>query len=190
MFVLLLIVGDLNYWIDDPPSKPFSTEFMELVDLNNFLIHTMSPTHILGHTLDLVLTPNVSNIVENLDIVPLGINISDHFLVSFNLNIKRPPSYMKTISFRNYRRANQEEIIREVHLSLNSLDTIGLCADQATDAYNNFFRVVSDNHCPIVVKHILVKDDAPWYDSSVPDLRRKRRRLNVSGEDPGLLNHG
>ena len=171
----LLIVGDFNYWIDNPPSKPFSTEFLELVGLNNFLIHTMSPTHTLGQSLDLVLTPNVSNIVENLDIVPLGINISDNFLVNFNLNIKRPPSYMKTISFRNYRRANQEEIICEVHWSLNSFDTIGLSADQATDAYDNFFRAVSNNHRPIVVKHILVKDDAPWYDSSVADLTKRRQ---------------
>ena len=70
-----MIAGDFNYWIDDPPSKPFSPEFMEMVDLNNFLIHTMSLRHIFSHNLDLVLTSNVSNIVENLDIVPLGINI-------------------------------------------------------------------------------------------------------------------
>ena len=61
----LLIVGNFNYWTDDSPSKPLSTEFVELADLNDFLIHKTSPTHILGHTLDLVLTANVSNIVEN-----------------------------------------------------------------------------------------------------------------------------
>ena len=31
-----VICGDFNYWVDDPSSKPFSAEFIELLDLNNF----------------------------------------------------------------------------------------------------------------------------------------------------------
>ena len=32
-----VICGDFNYWVDDPSSKPFSAEFVEL-DLSNFEI--------------------------------------------------------------------------------------------------------------------------------------------------------
>ena len=31
-----VICGDFNYWVDDPSSKPFSAEFVELLDLSNF----------------------------------------------------------------------------------------------------------------------------------------------------------
>ena len=31
-----VICGDFNYWVDDPSSKPFSAEFVELLDLSTF----------------------------------------------------------------------------------------------------------------------------------------------------------
>ena len=54
----LLILGDFNYWIDHPHLKPYTTEFLELLDL--YLTNQVSdPTHVHGHTLDLLLTPGI-----------------------------------------------------------------------------------------------------------------------------------
>ena len=52
-----IICGDFNYWVDDPSSKPFSAEFVELLDLSNFENFVSFPTHLSGHTLDLILAP-------------------------------------------------------------------------------------------------------------------------------------
>ena len=50
-----VICGDFNYWVDDPSSKPFSAEFVELlIDLSNFENFVSFPTHLSGHTLDVV----------------------------------------------------------------------------------------------------------------------------------------
>ena len=47
----LIICGDFNYWVDNPASKPFSAEFVELLDLNNLYNHVSMPAHMSGHTL-------------------------------------------------------------------------------------------------------------------------------------------
>ena len=41
----ILVCGDFNYWIDNPLQKPFSSEFVELIDSNNFVNHVLHPTH-------------------------------------------------------------------------------------------------------------------------------------------------
>ena len=52
----LLLSGDFNNWVDVPLSKPYSSVFLELLDLNNLKNRVVSPTHISGHILDLVLS--------------------------------------------------------------------------------------------------------------------------------------
>ena len=42
----LLVCGDFNYWLDDPTAKPYSSEFLELIEQNNFRNLVDSPTHI------------------------------------------------------------------------------------------------------------------------------------------------
>ena len=45
-----VICGDFNYWVDDPSSKPFSAEFVELLDLSNFENFVSFPTYLSGLT--------------------------------------------------------------------------------------------------------------------------------------------
>ena len=82
-----MICGDFNYWLDNPSLKPYSTEFVNLLDLNNFSNNVLVPTHISGHILDLVLTPNGSDCVDCVEVLPIDRNISDHAIVTFDLNI-------------------------------------------------------------------------------------------------------
>ena len=42
----LLICGDFNYWVDDPAHKPYSSEFVELLNISNFENHVLRPTHV------------------------------------------------------------------------------------------------------------------------------------------------
>ena len=53
----LVICGDFNYWLDNPFLKPYTNEFMSLLDINNMSNYVQRPTHISGHILELVLTP-------------------------------------------------------------------------------------------------------------------------------------
>jgi len=173
----LLICGDFNYWVDDPPFKPYSSEFLELIDLNNLHNLVKSPTHISGHILDLIITSIDSDLVNHIEVVPVDSSISDHALLVFTINFLRPSTYTKTITMRNYRNIDEEAISHDIQHFLNAVDSTSLASDHLGIIYNDFFRSIHDHYCPVIEKVIRVRDNAPWYGSSVKSLRRLRRRL-------------
>ena len=52
-----LICGGFNYCVNGPHVKPYSADFLELVEQNNVTNHLTSSAYVFGHTLDLVLSP-------------------------------------------------------------------------------------------------------------------------------------
>ena len=172
----IVICGDFNYWIDDPLSKPYSSEFLELLDINNFYNYVASPTHIFGHTLDLVLSPVGVDCVVDVEVLPIDSLISDHALVTFGLRMARPKVIKKSITFRNYRNVDQDNISNEIELRLALTDSLGRSAEDLTLHYNRSFRSIEEQHFPLITKQILVKAESSWYNHTIASLRRQRRR--------------
>ena len=172
----LLICGDFNYWLDDPSAKPYSPEFLELIEQNNFCNLVNSPTHISGHTLDLVISPADSEYVSDLELIPIDACISDHAMIVFSSEHRKPPSYKKSITFIKYN-IDENEIIREVQDSLMSLDETAHTATDLVRIHHDFFKSFKTRMCQEVSKSITVREDSPWYDSSVAQLRRRRRHF-------------
>ena len=65
---------------------------------------------------------------------------------------------------------------QEIENSLCTNNSVGLGASDLVGYYNDFFRSLVDRHCPERTKTLIVRDDFPWYDSSIAALRRERRR--------------
>ena len=97
-----VICGDFNYWLDYPSLKPYTNEFMSLLDINNMSNFVQMPTHISGHILDLVLTPVGVDLVNWVEVSPIDHRISDHALITFELDVIGPATYSKKITFRSY----------------------------------------------------------------------------------------
>ena len=171
-----LICGDFNYWIDRPYAKPYSSEFLQLTDQYGLTNHVTSPTHILGHTLDLVFTPVGCDTVWGMEVGSVDAAISDHSLITFSFDFPKLQAYKKTIKFRNYRNVDQSLALRDVDHCLRSIDVGSLSSDELTGLYNNAVKSVFDHHCPEVEKTIIVRDDSPWYSPQVKWSRRERRR--------------
>ena len=159
-----VICGDFNYWVDDPSSKPFSAEFVELLDLSNFENFVSFPTHLSGHTLYLILAPAGSEYVKHVEALPIDSNMSDHALILFSLEVMRQHAVKKTITLRSYRNVDNNSIVNDIVHILNILDVSSLTAEDCTIWYNNFFNSLENEFCPLISKEILVKADAPWYD--------------------------
>lgn len=172
----LLMCGDFNYWVDSPHLKPFSPEFLELTDQNNFVNHVSHPTHILGHTLDLVFSPVGCGGVLDVDVENADPNTSDHALITFSFDFPKPLTHEKVIRFRNYKNADLNLASSEVKQYLGSIDTSNLTSDELVEVHGNALKLVFDHHCPEVEKKIIVRDDSPWYSTRVKFLRRARRR--------------
>ena len=49
---ILVICGDFNYWLGIPSLKPYTNEFMSLLDIKNMSNYVQVSMHISGHILD------------------------------------------------------------------------------------------------------------------------------------------
>ena len=171
-----VICGDFNYWLDSPHLKPYSDEFVRLLNTNNTLNHVREPTHISGHTLDLVLSPVGVDLINHVEVSPIDRKISDHSLVTFNLLVTKPKTYSKKITFRNYRGLNIQAATNIIEDELVGAVTANSTSEHCVDSYNRGFAVIRDQFCPLITKDIRIRDDAEWYDHRVASLRRERRR--------------
>ena len=144
--------------------------------VNSMSNYVQVPMHISGHILDLVLTLVGVDLVNQIEVSPIDHRISDHALVTFELDVIGPTTYSKKIAFRSYQELNVREATSIIEDDLLSAVTEGLTSIQRVDSYNRGFTSLRDQFCPLVTKEIRVRDDAEWYDHRVVSLRRERRR--------------
>ena len=172
----LVICGNFNYWLGNPSLKPYTNEFMSLLDINNMSNYVQVPTDISCHILDLVLTPVGVDLVNWVEVLPIDHKISVHVLITFELDVIGHTTYTKKISFQSYRGLTEREATRIIENGLLSTVAEGLTSVQHVDSYNRGFTSLRDQFCPLITKEIRVRDDAEWYDYRVVYLRRERRR--------------
>ena len=118
-------VGDFNYWPDNPSLKPYTNEFMSLLNINNMSNYVL--TQISGHILDLVLTPVGVDLVNRVEVSPINHRISDHALITFELDVIGPTTYSKKITFRSYRGLNVRDTTSAIENDLLSSHISAAC---------------------------------------------------------------
>ena len=81
--------------------------FFDILNANGLTQHVTSPIHQKGHTLDLVITREQSNLLSGSPIVFVSgvsdansISSLDHYDVLCNLNVNRPKPVHKSVKFR------------------------------------------------------------------------------------------
>ena len=74
--------------------------------------HVTQPTHLHGHTLDLILSPSDQSVVDNVKVCGF---ISDHALIKCSVALPTPPSKpVDTISYRRYHHIDMNTFRREL----------------------------------------------------------------------------
>ena len=144
----LFVVGDLNVHFDKP-SDP-STSALNVV-LDNLSLHQLVkvPTHWRGHTLDWLITNRPTYV---LDLTVIDMLLSDHFVVSFYLFLRKPIRDKKKIISRNIRAIDMNDFRTGVHNLLglatqsNSTDPLGV--------YSTCLHQLLDHHGPLVTRTV------------------------------------
>jgi len=93
----LFISGDFNIHVDNP-SGPHVSSFLSIIDSFSLIQHVDFPTHISGHTLDLLLSKSTSSVVSSVS--RSDPFLSDHSAVSATLTLPqkiRSPLISKTV---------------------------------------------------------------------------------------------
>ena len=101
------------------------------------------PTHISSHILDMVLIPVGVDLINRVEVSPIDHRISDHALISFELDVIGPATYSKKIISRSYRGLNVREATSITDDDLLSAVAKGQTSVQRVDSYNRAFTSLS-----------------------------------------------
>lgn len=177
----ILVVGDLNFHIDNEGDHD-SQQFMSSLNAHGLTQHVHEPTHIHGHTLDVVITRDTSNIISHTVVTDpglcdhLGTLSKDHFAVSFTTTIAKPVPVQKAVTFRKLRAINVESFRQDI-VSSTLLHTSDGSVDDLLYAYNEGLRSLVDVHAPLRTKTIRQRPDCPWYTEDLHAAKHLRRKL-------------
>ena len=147
------------------------------------------PTHVLGHTLDLLFLNSHDFAMQN--IIPQNYNLGDHFPVFFELpNIeKRICPKKKQINCRNFKNIDIPIFATSLSVSLqtqlSSQDENATFSDLCS-IYNNTVEQHLDNVAPLQTKSFTPSTSPPWMDLEYKQNRATRRRLERKWKKSGL----
>ena len=173
----LLITGDFNIHVDDPDSLTL-LDLLESVGLRQ---HVSQPTHVHGHTLDLIITRWSDQIIQ--DSPQTDRFISDHASLLCKLLQDKPAVTTKKDTYRR---------LKSVHLvSLKADSTAsGLCQEQSDELtsvtpgggdallrnYNKTLSRMTNCYAPIKIKTSRAMPTVPWYNAVIDAVKRIRRK--------------
>jgi hypothetical protein len=114
----IVIVGDMNFHLDVVDNRD-AQRFTGILDACGLQQHVCEPTHVRGHTLDVVITRDTSSIVSDVEVTDpglcdhLGRMSRDHIAVTLAAVIIRPAPIHKTASFRKLRSIDADTFITD-----------------------------------------------------------------------------
>lgn len=170
----LMIAGDFNIHVDDANDIQAS-KLTDILSCHSLRQHVTSPTHVCGHTLDLLITRDDQNIAVLPVDPPL---LSDHSFVVADCSCSLPPSTAPTTlrQVRNWRALDVEAFEADLQQSELS-QTPPLDPETAFSCYHQTLRQILDKHAPLVTKRVSVRHSVAWYDSECRAMKRATRRL-------------
>ena len=178
----LLLVGDFNVHVDDAEDRE-AVQFLEVLESCGLKQHVWEPTHVRGHTLDLVITRKDINLVSEVSThrhLP-----SDHYAVTCYVDIARPPSSKRTLTIRDIRRIDIDEFKNDIVKSPLFINP-EVDLEKRTVQYNSVLTRLLDIHAPLVTRSITLRPNAPWFNDGHRESKRLKRRYERRWRKTGL----
>ena len=169
----LILMGDLNIHMDDK-ADPGTVTFTDLWDSLGLVNHTQFPTHVSGHTLDLIITQEDSNDILT---VARGHMLSDHHFIDIMLKSASETVECERITYRKLKNISPQDFSNNVGNILGELDLEAMDLFQAVETFNNSLKSVLNKHAPVKSHIVKVMHKQPWFDDKIKSeiiLRRKK----------------
>ena len=151
----LFVVGDLNVHFDKPTDP--STSALNVV-IDNLSLHQLVnvPTHRRGHILDWLITNRATDV---LDLTVTDMLLSHHFVITFDLLLRKPVGEKRKIISRNIGAIDMRDFRTDIPNLLGSATQ-----SDSTDplgVYNTCSRQLLDRHAPLVKRTVTDRTSAP-----------------------------
>ena len=148
----VIITGDLNFHLDNVNDAD-AVHFNGTLEAHGFVQHVVGPTHKKGHTLDVVITWDISSLFIGMPTVSepchgdtKGNPSGDHLAVCFRINLTKPDSVCQSVTFRKLRGICIPEFIKDLMPLLNGTDRP---LNELVHAYTTGIEMVIDQHAPV-----------------------------------------
>jgi hypothetical protein len=183
----LLITGDFNFHMDKLDDN-LARNFRNALSPYGLTQHVpLKPTQKKGHTLDLVITRSDDDLVTDCKIVSEPA-LSDHYWISGSLKIQKPQLPTKLIKFRKIKNINQQVFQADISNSLTPVSMLNSCDDMVKE-YDQVLQKQLDMHAPEKMKIITLHPQAEWYNESILEAKRSRRKAERQWRKTGLVVH-
>ena len=128
------------------------------------IVQKATRTTLTSHTLiDLIVTTR-KDLVNSMDVIPLG--ISDHNLIYATLLLKnkRPPrNYIKT---RDYKRLDEDKFRYDIETAPFHISQVFEDEDDVLWAWQQLFKIICDEHASL--KEVRIRStSAPWIANAI-----------------------
>ena len=182
-FTKIIICGDINIHLDDPKSSE-TTQFTELIASYGLSQKISEPTHIKGHTLDILVTSwkmlSSSNAtqIRNSDCTDLFPSC-DHFPVKFDMSkdiVSSKTETLKAITFRNIKSVDKEIFWGDWSRALSSASLTNESFEKNITSFDTISNETVNNHAPLLHKTIKDRQSAEWFDGEYKSLRTSRKK--------------
>uniref|UniRef100_A0A8C6L1N7 Reverse transcriptase domain-containing protein n=1 Tax=Nothobranchius furzeri TaxID=105023 RepID=A0A8C6L1N7_NOTFU len=168
----VLILGDFNIHVCCP-DKPFAKDFLHLLGSLNLSQWVLGPTHVQGHTLDLVMSIGLS--VAGVEI--LSPVFSDHSPILCDFNLPCMPAVASShVRFRRVLNAAKVIELGELLCAEGSeLHTMSLNAEELTLQFDSICKNILDKIAPLRIRKKRPRPE-PWLSDDVRACRQSCRR--------------
>ncbi|CAB3993776.1 Hypothetical predicted protein [Paramuricea clavata] len=169
----LLMTGDFNIHVDVTDDVD-AVKLQELLESTGLQQHVNVPTHIRGHTLDLIITKHSENIVTS----PPRTDylFSDHMPVHCNLLVNKPCLKKTHISYKKVKSINVDALRNDLSNSDLCKNMLSMELNDLVDCYNHTLSSSFDRHVHVNRKTVVKRPTVPWFNEEVKLAKRARRR--------------
>ena len=154
----ILIGGDFNVHIELFENNDFKN-LRDMLTTFSAVNHVHVPTHIRGHTLDLLITREHDHIIVQPPESPAF--ISDHCFIRCETTFKKQAPKEKEITFRRLKAINLPKFKSDIEASELS-DLGNKSVHEKATTYDRVLSQILDSHAPRITKRIRIKNDSPW----------------------------
>jgi hypothetical protein len=168
----LLITGDFNIHVNDL-SDSSATRFTNIINSMGLINHVDIPTHVQGHTLDLIITRASTDF--HITDVQATHYISDHSFICAITSLTKPVSGVKYVTRCKLGHVNMDSFkkdLQESDFCKHPANTL----DELVSQYDESLKKVLDLHAPAKSKVIRVTSVIPWFTSELGELKLRRRK--------------
>ena len=142
--------------------------------------HIDQATHYLGHTLDILITRDTSNIVAACEVRDVGLCnnvgslINGHFALIAKICYSSVKHKHQEVTFRRYKDINVAQFRADILASPSLIEFSG-SSDELVERYITGISALINTQALLIHRTIIPRPNAPWYTETVRDAKHLRR---------------